>query len=121
MFLFKRTQSVHFQSEVASQCFITTGVPQVQCLLPFFLLCYTNDCTGTDKTPVMNGLNDVVNVCNKASALSQVNMEMYESRLRAKARQNCARACVCVCVCVCVCGVVVVHIFFLSAFIYCLI
>ena len=56
-FFVNRSQTVHHQAALSSSCSISTGSPQGTVLSILFTV-YTNDCTGTDTTPVIKYSND---------------------------------------------------------------
>ena len=56
-FFVNRSQTVHHQAALSSSCSISTGSPQGTVLSILFTV-YTNDCTGTDTTPVIKYSDD---------------------------------------------------------------
>ena len=56
--LINRTQSVCFQSAISSENSAPAGVPQGTVLAPVLFSLNTNDCRGTDKTPVIKCFDD---------------------------------------------------------------
>ena len=57
-FLINRTQSVRFHRAVSSIVSTSTGVPQGTVLSPILFTLYTNDCQGTDQTPLVKFSDD---------------------------------------------------------------
>jgi hypothetical protein len=57
-FLVNRSQSVRFQNALSSTTSTSTGSPQGTVLSPFLFTLYTNDCTGTDTTPLIKYSDD---------------------------------------------------------------
>ena len=52
-FLVNRSQTVRHQAVLSSSRFISTGSPQGTVISPSLFTLYTNDCTGTDTTPII--------------------------------------------------------------------
>ena len=52
-FLVNRSQTVRHQAVLSSSRSISTGSPQDTVLSPILFTLYTNDCTGTDTTPII--------------------------------------------------------------------
>ena len=52
-FLVNRSQTVRQQAVLSSSRSISTGSPQGTVLSPTLFTLYTNDCTGTDTTPII--------------------------------------------------------------------
>ena len=57
-FLVHRTQSVRFHSAISSIVNTSTGAPQGTVLSPVLFTLYTNDCQGTNETPVVKYSDD---------------------------------------------------------------
>ena len=57
-FLVNRSQSVRFQRALSSSRTTSTGSPQGTVLSPVLFTLYTNDCTGTDTTPLIKYSDD---------------------------------------------------------------
>ena len=57
-FLVSRSQTDHHQAALLSSRFISTGSPQGTVLSPILFTIYTNDCTGTDTTPIIKYSDD---------------------------------------------------------------
>ena len=57
-FLLNRTQCVRFNSGISDQRSTSTGAPQGTVLAPVLFTLYTNDCRGTDTTPVVKYSDD---------------------------------------------------------------
>ena len=57
-FLVNRSQTVRHQAVFSSSRSISTGSPQGALLSPILFTLYTNDCTGTDTTPVIKYSDD---------------------------------------------------------------
>ena len=57
-FLSNRSQSVRYQQALSSVRHTSTGSPQGTVLSPVLFTLYTNDCTGTDITPVIKYSDD---------------------------------------------------------------
>ena len=56
--LVNRPQTVRHQAALSSSCSISIGSPQGTVLFPIPFTLYTNDCTGTDTTPVIKYSDD---------------------------------------------------------------
>ena len=56
--LVNHSQTVRHQAALSSSCFISIGSPQGTVLSPVLFTLYTNDCTGTDTTPVIKYSDD---------------------------------------------------------------
>ena len=56
--LVNRSQTVRHQAALSSSCSIFIGSPQGTVLSPILFTLYTNDCTGTDTTPVIKYSDD---------------------------------------------------------------
>ena len=57
-FLVSRSQTVRHQAALLSSRFISTGSPQGIVLSPILFTIYTNNCTGTDRTPIIKYSDD---------------------------------------------------------------
>ena len=57
-FLDGRSQSVRFKSAISSSKVTSTGAPQGTVLSPVLFTLYTNDCTGTEITPLIKYSDD---------------------------------------------------------------
>ena len=57
-FLVNRSQTVRHQAVHSSFRSISTGSPQGTVLSPILFTLYTNDCTGTDTTPIIKYPDD---------------------------------------------------------------
>ena len=53
-----RSQTIRHQAVFSSSCSISTGSPQATVLSPILFTLYTNDCTGTDTTPIIRYSDD---------------------------------------------------------------
>ena len=57
-FLVSCSQTVRHQATLLSSCSVSTSSLQGTVLSPIFFIRYTNDCTGTDTTPVIKSSDD---------------------------------------------------------------
>ena len=57
-FIVNHSQTVCYQAALSSSHSISTGFPQRTTLSPILFTLYTNDCTGTDTTPVVKYSDD---------------------------------------------------------------
>ena len=57
-FLVNRSQTVRHQDALSSSRSISTGCPQGIVLSPILFTLYTNDSTGTDRTPIIKYSDD---------------------------------------------------------------
>ena len=57
-FLVNRTQSVYFGKAISDSRSTSTGAPQGTVLSPVLFTLYTNDCNGTETTPVIKYSDD---------------------------------------------------------------
>jgi hypothetical protein len=72
-FLVNRSQSVFFQHALSSSRSTSTGSPQGTVLSPILFTLYTNDCTGTDNTPLIKYSDDtaILDLSNSDSVYFQ--------------------------------------------------
>ena len=57
-FLVSCSQTVHHQVVLSSSCSVSISSPQGTVLSPILFTLYTNDCTGTDTTPIIKYSDD---------------------------------------------------------------